>query len=198
MATFRIRPGLRKSDPKPNSNRSLAVRRGARWRGRRKTINCCLRRRFSAITARTPPRPHSVAVMTTRSKQGEQEVLHARDSVGQTSGATQRCLNLGFSERIGNSRRTGNDGLHCCTPLARNCPDPAESGVPATRTSATRTIAAHISSPNSVASALVAIQVLVPPESRTGQLADLSAGVTVEGDRVEISYAVGTRSARSD
>ena len=27
--------------------------------------------------------------------------------VGQTSGATQRCLNLGFSERIGNSRRTG-------------------------------------------------------------------------------------------
>ena len=31
MATFRIRPGLRKSDPKPNSNRSLAVRCGARW-----------------------------------------------------------------------------------------------------------------------------------------------------------------------
>ena len=26
--------------------------------------------------------------------------------VGQTSGATQRCLNSGFSERIGNSRRT--------------------------------------------------------------------------------------------
>ena len=31
----------------------------------------------------------------------------ARDSVGQTSGATQCCLNLGFSERFGNSRRTG-------------------------------------------------------------------------------------------
>ena len=40
-------------------------------------------------------------------KQSEQEVLHARDSVGQTSGATQRCLNPGVSERIGNSRRTG-------------------------------------------------------------------------------------------
>ena len=26
---------------------------------------------------------------------------------GQTPGATQRCLNPGFSERIGNSRRTG-------------------------------------------------------------------------------------------
>ena len=30
-----------------------------------------------------------------------------RDSVGQTSGATQRCLNPGFSVRIGNSRCTG-------------------------------------------------------------------------------------------
>ena len=29
--------------------------------------------------------------------------------VGQTSGATQRCLNPGFSERIGNSRRTGDE-----------------------------------------------------------------------------------------
>ena len=27
--------------------------------------------------------------------------------VGQTPGATQRCLNPGFSERIRNSRRTG-------------------------------------------------------------------------------------------
>ena len=35
------------------------------------------------------------------------EILPARDSVGQTSGATQRCLNPEFSERIGNSRRTG-------------------------------------------------------------------------------------------
>ena len=30
MAIFRIRPGLRKSDPNPNSRRSLAVRCGAR------------------------------------------------------------------------------------------------------------------------------------------------------------------------
>src|SRR5262245_50676531 len=47
-------------------------------------------------------------------KQGEQEVLHARDNVGQTSGAVQRCLNRGFSERIGNSRRTG--GGTCDAP----------------------------------------------------------------------------------
>src|SRR5256885_1132348 len=40
-------------------------------------------------------------------KQSEQEVLHARGSVGQASGATQPCPNHGFSERIGNSRRTG-------------------------------------------------------------------------------------------
>ena len=32
-------------------------------------------------------------------KQGEQEVLHARDSVGQASGATQRCLKPGFIPR---------------------------------------------------------------------------------------------------
>ena len=63
MAIFRIRPGLRKSDPNPTSRRSLAVRCGARWRGRCKTSSCCLSRRCSAITARTPPGPHSVAVM---------------------------------------------------------------------------------------------------------------------------------------
>ena len=40
-------------------------------------------------------------------KQGEQEGLHARDSVGPMSGATPRGLNPGSSERIGNSRRTG-------------------------------------------------------------------------------------------
>ena len=63
MAIFRIRPGLRKRDPNPTSSRSLAVRCGARWRGRCKTSSCCLSRRCSAITARTPPGPHSVAVM---------------------------------------------------------------------------------------------------------------------------------------
>ena len=62
MAIFRIRPGLRKRDPNPTSRRSLAVRCGTRWRGRCKT-SCCLSRRCSAITARTPPGPHSVAVM---------------------------------------------------------------------------------------------------------------------------------------
>ena len=40
-------------------------------------------------------------------EQGEQDCLHARDSVGQTSSATQPCLNPGFSERISNSRPTG-------------------------------------------------------------------------------------------
>ena len=39
--------------------------------------------------------------------------------VGQTSGATQRCLNPGFSEKIGNSRRTGLD--HGNPKLVRAC-----------------------------------------------------------------------------
>ena len=61
-----------------------------------------LRDHRSHATGATQRRGHDGQV-----KQGEQEVLHARDTVGQTSGATQRCLNPGFSERIGNSRRTG-------------------------------------------------------------------------------------------
>ena len=61
-----------------------------------------LRDHRSHATGATQLRGHDGQV-----KQGEQEFLHARDSVGQTSGATQRCLNPGFSERIGNSRRTG-------------------------------------------------------------------------------------------
>ena len=90
MATFRIRPGLRKSDANPQISRSLSARFGVRLRPRRRTISCCLSTRFSAITARTPPGPHSFAV-TTAMQQGDQEVLHARVSVGQTPGATQRC-----------------------------------------------------------------------------------------------------------
>ena len=66
MASFRIRPELRKSDPNPQSRRSLSVKLGARWRPLRRTISCCLSRRFSAITARTPPGPQSFAVATAR------------------------------------------------------------------------------------------------------------------------------------
>ncbi len=39
-------------------------------------------------------------------KPGEQEILHARDSVGQNSGATQWCPRPRFSDRIRNSRPT--------------------------------------------------------------------------------------------
>ena len=40
--------------------------------------------------------------------------------VGQTPGATQRCLDPGFSERIGNSRRTpSRGGGHGATPTVR-------------------------------------------------------------------------------
>jgi hypothetical protein len=40
-------------------------------------------------------------------KRGEQEVLHARVSVGQTPGAMQRLSDPGISARIGNSKRIG-------------------------------------------------------------------------------------------
>ena len=70
-----------------------------------------LRDHRSHATGATQRRGHDGQV-----KQGEKEVLHARDSVGQTSGATQRCLNPGFSERIGNSRITG------CRSAGTRCP----------------------------------------------------------------------------
>ena len=60
------RQRARKSDPNPQNSRSLGVRLGARWRPRRSTSSCCLSTRFSAITARTPPGPHSFAVTTAR------------------------------------------------------------------------------------------------------------------------------------
>ena len=107
MATFRIRPGLRKSDPNPQSNRSLSVRFGARRRSTAQDNQLLLEQEIlrdhrSHATGATQLRDHDGQV-----KQGQQEVPHTRDSVGQTSGATQRWLNPGFSERMGNSRRTG-------------------------------------------------------------------------------------------
>ena len=43
---------------------------------------------------------------------GEQEILHARDSVGQNSGATQWCPRPRFSDRIRNSRPTAASSPH--------------------------------------------------------------------------------------
>ena len=105
MATFRIRPGLRKSDPNPNSSRSFAVRCGALATTAQDDQLLLEQKIFrdhrAHATAATQRRGHDGQV-----KQSEQEILHVRDSVGQTSGATQPCLNPGFSKRIGNSRRT--------------------------------------------------------------------------------------------
>ena len=67
-------------------------------------------------------------------KQGEPEVLHARDRVGQTLGATQRDLKPGCRERIGNSRRTGtwriNRRVGALSPLVRSTPSVVKRRVP--------------------------------------------------------------------
>ena len=55
-----------------------------------------LRDHRSDATGATQPRGHDGQV-----KQGEQEGLHARDRVGQTSGATQRCLILESARELG-------------------------------------------------------------------------------------------------
>ena len=55
-----------------------------------------LRDHRSHATGATQPRGHDG-----QAKQGEQEVLHPRDRVGQTSGATQRCLILESARALG-------------------------------------------------------------------------------------------------
>jgi len=106
MATFRMRSGLRKSDQNPHSSRSLRVRFGARWRARRRTISCCLSRRFSAITARTPPGPHSFAVVTARCSRVSRKPFMCARQRRADIGRRATLPNPGFGARIGNSRRT--------------------------------------------------------------------------------------------
>ena len=53
------------------------------------------------MTARTPPGLQSFAGCDGQVKQGEQEILHARDSVGQNSGATQWCPGLDLATEFG-------------------------------------------------------------------------------------------------
>jgi len=65
-ATLVNRPGRRKSDQKPKSNWSGVERFGARRRERVTTSSCCLRRRFSAMTAFVPPGPSSFVTVVSR------------------------------------------------------------------------------------------------------------------------------------
>ncbi len=65
-ATFESRRGLINSDHKPNRNRSRVVRLCARRRARLITRSCCFRRRFSAITAFTPPGPRCLATAVSK------------------------------------------------------------------------------------------------------------------------------------
>ena len=61
-----LRRARRRAPNLTQSDRLLCVKLGARRRRRRKTISCCLRTRFSAMTARTPPVPHSLATATAK------------------------------------------------------------------------------------------------------------------------------------
>ena len=86
----------------------------------------------------TPNGSHATGAIQRRGhdgqvKQGEQEGLHARDSVGQTSGAPQRCLKPGFSQRIGNSRRTRTGGSKRSASKAPAAMAPASQGRCATQ-----------------------------------------------------------------
>jgi hypothetical protein len=91
--------------PGPASNRLSPL---LRWRSRQLGGRPRISEEIRTLIGRrsTELRGHDGQV-----QQGEQEVPYVGVSVGQTSGATQRCLNPGFGERIGNSRPTGADHL---------------------------------------------------------------------------------------
>jgi hypothetical protein len=84
MAACRGRPAPRKIDRIRTAAGHSDVRFGARLRVRRTTTSCCLRRRFSAITARTLPESQNFAVTTAKVRKGEREIHHVRASVGET------------------------------------------------------------------------------------------------------------------
>ena len=107
MATFRMRPGLRKSDPNPQSSRSLSVRFGARWRATAQDDQLLLEQEIlrdhrSHATGATQLRGHDGQV-----QQGEQEVLHARRQRRANVGRHATLSHSRFIARIGNSRPTG-------------------------------------------------------------------------------------------
>ena len=80
----------------------------------------------SHATGATQLRSHDSQV-----KQVEEELLHARDSVGQEQATRKRCLKPGFSLRIGDSRRTGpGAGQPWIRSAGRRPPHPAEERQP--------------------------------------------------------------------
>ena len=94
------------------------------------SMSCIRRARVPVRAPNSPCGVHErmasvIAALFSRSRPPPPAGLHTTTpSVGQTSGATPRCLNPGFSERIGNSRRTGsscnnasNEGLIVGRPV---------------------------------------------------------------------------------
>ena len=103
MATLRIRPGLRKSAPEPIAHSE--VRRTLARTAQHDQL--LLEQEILSDDGSHAAGSAELRGCDGQVKQGEQEILHARDSVGQNSGATQWCPRPRFSDRIRNSRPTG-------------------------------------------------------------------------------------------
>ena len=107
MATLRIRPGLRKSAPNPHRSRIAhsEVRRTLARTAQHDQL--LLEQEILSDDGSHAAWSAELRGCDGQVKQEEQEILHARDSVGQNSGATQWCPRPRFSDRIRNSRPTG-------------------------------------------------------------------------------------------
>ena len=80
MATLRIRPGLRKSAPNPHRSRSPTLRFGARWRERLQHDQLLLEQEILSDDGSHAAGSAELRGCDGQVKQGEQEILHARDS----------------------------------------------------------------------------------------------------------------------
>jgi hypothetical protein len=110
MATLWMRPALRNSDPNPQNEPVAPRQAGCPPATTPKDDELLLEHEIlghhrSHATVTTQLRGHDGEV-----EQDEQEVLHARVSVGQRPSATQRCPIREIRARIGDSRPTAWSG----------------------------------------------------------------------------------------
>jgi len=100
MATLRRRPGLRKERPE-STEQPVAQRQIRRpLASSAQDDQLLLEHEILCDHRSHANRTNQLRGHNGQVKQGEQDRLSCANSVGQISGATQRCANPGFSERI--------------------------------------------------------------------------------------------------
>jgi hypothetical protein len=98
--------GLRNSDQKPNRNRSIGERLGARCRERSMIRSCCFINRLSATTDFAPPGPRNLAMVVNRWAISISRSIMVKQS-RRVRRQQQVCPSCRFWAKIANSPYTG-------------------------------------------------------------------------------------------